>query len=232
MSFLSNYIAIFLDQNSKGALGKLRSFVPTDWVWYGDHMTLKFSPDSMYSEDFPEPYGELARSRKQVALVATHIGLSNNAVAVKVEGYPIDGKISHITLATPQGGSPKNSKLITNWKKIKSFTMHGTIMGNGDAGEVLGEIDLTSDTVIPMGDRWNDQLDGGDYTTSALYPSTGHVKYSGSMAESIVKSLTKKILSEDRSFPEMLGGDHRGWISPDGKFIESSPHQVLRKTIP
>jgi len=197
MSFLSNYIAIFLDQNSKGALGKLRSFVPKDWVWYGDHMTIKFSYDPMYSEDFPEPYGELARSRKQVALVATHIGLSNQAIAVKVEGYPLEGKLAHVTLATPQGGSPKNSNLITNWKKIKSFTMHGTIMGNGDAGEVLGEIDLTSDTVIPMGDRWNDQLDGGDYTTSALYPSTGHVKYSGSMSESIVKSLTKKLLEED-----------------------------------
>lgn len=218
MSFLSNYIAIFLDQNSKGALGKLRSFVPKDWVWYGDHMTIKFSYNPMYSEDFPEPYGELARSRKQVALVATHIGLSNNAIAVKVEGYPLEGKLAHVTLATPQGGSPKNSNLITNWKKIKSFTIHGTIMGNGDAGEVLGEIDLTSDTVIPMGDRWNDQLDGGDYTTSALYPSTGHVKYSGTMAENTLKE------SAESDIKPHLTQRHLGWVTPDNKFIKVGSH--------
>jgi hypothetical protein len=233
MSFLSNYIAIFLDQNSKGALGKLRSFVPKDWVWYGDHMTIKFSYDPMYSEDFPEPYGELAKSRKKVALVATHIGLSDQAIAVKVEGYPLEGKLAHITLAVPQGGSPKNSNSITNWKKIKSFTMHGTIMGNGDAGEVLGEIDLTSDTVIPMGDRWNDQLDGGNYTTSALYPSTGHVKYGGTMAENIIKSLTKKILEEELEYkyrPD-LTTRHLCWVAPDNSFIKANSHFELLQAL-
>ena len=544
MNRISNYIAVFLDQNSKAALGKLNSFVPKDWVWYGDHMTINVSHKSARSEDFPAPYGELAKSRKQVTLVVTHIGLSDKAIAVKVEGYPVEGKLTHVTLATPQGGSPKNSNLITNWKKIKSFTIHGTIMGNGDADEIisegikmyhgghdigdelilklghqtgkytgsdagalfftptksyakvymhhpnglyqyiledeskifdisnpkhiqqlqlgftkdwkneysskedaikdwrnvvqsmkntanygaadwatasqytdqiekagfdgakflerssevinqnedgifigsgnpiysyaifrnhihvqrapLDETDEYSDTVIPMGDRWNDQLDGGNYTNSALYPSTGHVKYGGTMSEDIVKRLvveqltgngirkinvdgtelpivvvprqqwaqgktdtteysqegkyvrvrddydykndplgnmrhelmhymadmngvqddnkpypqnnieqraytnqfkylqrigykdldsalqllgkehhkdvlqqywgnplSESVLKEDRSFPEILGKEHRGWISPDDKFIPSSPHtDFLEKQYP
>lgn len=173
MSHLSTYIGIFLDQNSKGLLNKLRTFVPKDWVWYGDHMTIKFFGAPTYPEDFPEPYDDLATAGRQVSLVVTHIGLSDDAIAVKVNGYPVDG-LSHITLATPMGGSPKQSKNITHWKKIKSFTLHGTIMGNGDAGEFIfedttlyhGGHDIGDELILKLGHK-NGKYTG--YDSGALF---------------------------------------------------------------
>jgi hypothetical protein len=139
MSNPSTYIGVFLDRNSQGLLNKLRTFVPKDWVWFGDHLTIEFFGKKLYPEDFPPPYNEMADENKTVSLVVTHIGVSDKAIAVKVAGVPLVDKIPHITLATPNGENPKASKLITNWKKIRNFTLHGVICGNGDAEEALKE---------------------------------------------------------------------------------------------
>lgn len=230
MSHLSTYVGIFLDQNSKGLLNKLRTFVPKDWVWYGDHMTIKFFGAPTYPEDFPEPYSELATSGKAVKLVVSHIGISDNAIAVKVDGYPLESQTAHITLATPMGGSPSQSKNITSWKKIKPFTLHGTIMGNGDAGErVMAEEDLTSDTLVPFKGERRAELDGKDYLETVWAAPTMHVKYGGTMTESIVKKLVARRLHEIsfNDIKHLLRDLHLLWVTPDGKVIEADAHEEL-----
>lgn len=336
MSHLSTYIGIFLDQNSIGLLNKFQSYVPADWKWYGSHMTIKYFGAPMYPEDFPKPYNNLATASQDVTLIISHIGISDKAIAVKVNGYPLKNQIAHITLAVAPHGIPADAKAITNWKKIKPITLHGSIKGNGDAnesikneenkltentkfknlydqikktksfttpegrfsvydidkspnrgdmftvwehpdgwivrnalvpenlqqqniatifyqqmnaasikatgkplrstqarklsnGEVVHELsplaiklwdrltrwgeveklgdknyqfklkeaDETSDTVIPMGPRWNDQLDGGDYTSTVWAAPTMHVKYGGNMSESLMKKLILENLEKN-----------------------------------
>ena len=60
---------------------------------------------------------------KSVSLRATDIGVSDMAVAVKVDGYSTANTIPHITLAanTAAGGKPFMSNKITNWKPLGSY---------------------------------------------------------------------------------------------------------------
>jgi len=351
MSHPSTYIGIFLDQSSKGLLYNLKKYAPRDWKWYGDHLTIKYFGAPRYPEDFPEPYDTLAEEGQDVSLVVSRIAISDKAMAVQVTGYPLDDRVSHITLATSKHGSPIDSNSLSEWKKVKSFTLHGTVKGNGDAGEVirenevtkqssvktgsdvstgdpvtihytkntekapnmgkqfgqdvepsgfyvtqqeyydmdnwelgviefksplvvdvnndtlvkwkralskhlhglkgarltqafqsrgydgiitrhdeghLGEIiafnnavirkketpqdelqetDETSETVIPMGPRWNDQMDGGDYATTVWAAPTTRVKYGGTMSEQIVRKLVESKLNEmPTTFPYNIGG--------------------------
>lgn len=229
MSNVSTYVGVFLDGNSKGLLQKLRTFVPEDWVWYGDHMSIKYI-GKMYPEDFPEPYNELALSQKPVKLTVTHVGISDEAIAVKVEGYPVEGQIPHITLATPMGGSPRASKNITNWKKIKPFTLHGTIAANGDMGDVISEEDVVSDTLVPFTGRREDSLDFTDPNEQAWAAPEMHVKYGGSMTESIIKRLIlNEIATQD--IKDVVSQPHRGWVTPDGKFINIDTHLKYLESI-
>jgi hypothetical protein len=65
---------------------------------------------------------------KEVTLYVEAIGLSDMAMAVRVEGYPSNNAIPHITVAiNPDGGKPKDSNLIKNWRKIKNFAIKGRV---------------------------------------------------------------------------------------------------------
>ena len=65
---------------------------------------------------------------KSVQLNVTELGISNDAIAVKVEGYHSDNKIPHITVAIPKDGKPFNSNLITKWYPVHQITLTGTVM--------------------------------------------------------------------------------------------------------
>ena len=54
----------------------------------------------------------------QEDLRVKEIGVSDDAIAVKVEGFFTYNEIPHITIAIPKNGKPSNSNLITNWMSI------------------------------------------------------------------------------------------------------------------
>ena len=102
----------------------------SNWIKIADHLTICM--------------GELPEHLKrywldeEITLIATHIGVSDNAVAVKVNGYFIiskntdlenDGpKFAHITLAiNPIDAKPADSNKIINWIEIDPLELKGII---------------------------------------------------------------------------------------------------------
>lgn len=109
-----SYSAVVLDEKSHDKLVKrFPNFILDDWTVYAHHMTIILGRPlkKMGLED---------DKGKTVELIATHIGFTNMAVAVKVQGYPSANENPHITLAvnTKEGGKPVMSNEITNWRKL------------------------------------------------------------------------------------------------------------------
>ena len=114
------YFGIFLDKESKSILKKIATkLVDNDWKLYCHHMTIAFNNGSEKSIELYEYYKNYFGARTEI--IATHIGISDDAVAVKVQfnGDTLN-KIPHVTLATPINGKPVNSNYITNWKPLKT----------------------------------------------------------------------------------------------------------------
>jgi len=100
------YSAVVLDNESKQKL--INAFtLPHNWQTVAHHMTIGFK----------EPVPDYLRNDlgKTVELTVKEIGVSKNAIAVKVSGYYSSIYIPHITLAIPEGGKPFNSNFIANW---------------------------------------------------------------------------------------------------------------------
>lgn len=113
------YSAVFLDAASKN---KLLDFfadkIPTGWTPIAHHMTIAFG----------KPLKDPKENGKNVTLTVTEVGISDMAMAVKVEGYPSNNKIPHITIAiNPNGGKPVMSNDITKWQPIKPFVVMGRV---------------------------------------------------------------------------------------------------------
>jgi hypothetical protein len=89
-------------------------------------MTIAFNNGSAKAQEaynIYEPYfGE------GVDLIATHIGVSNDAIAVKVDFTgETQNRFPHVTLATPINGKPVNSNYIENWQPLeKPIELYGT----------------------------------------------------------------------------------------------------------
>lgn len=197
----SIYIGVFLTPESKQLLHKLSSYVPEGWKWYGEHMTIKFIGKPTMPQDFPPPYNTLATERKQTTLTVTHIGISDQAIAVRVSGVESSNRNPHITIAIPQGGKPVNSNLITAWKPIENFTLTGVIAGDGDKG-LLDEMDLASDTLEPRTGRWNDQMDGKDYSEEVWAAPTVGARFGG-ITENI-NAVPKNIFKNEDGTPQIF----------------------------
>lgn len=109
------FASVVLDEASQNKLvTALRHYVPEGWEIIAHHMTINFGKG-------------LGKGRKDdegkiVGLVASEIGISDMAVAVKVHGYPSDNAIPHITLAVNRkdGAKPEMSNDITDWKRLNS----------------------------------------------------------------------------------------------------------------
>ena len=112
--------AVMLDKASHNALvmHKYPIAIPNGWTIYAHHMTIIFGkglPDK-------EQLG------KNVTLRVTHVGISDMAMAVRVEGFPSTNDVPHVTLAVnPEGGKPAMSKDITKWQDIKPFFITGVV---------------------------------------------------------------------------------------------------------
>lgn len=117
-----SYSAVVLeDADQKKLLAQLKDHIPAGWKLIAHHMTVKM--------------GELPENKKQdigtkVPLQATALGVSDKAVAVKVDGYWSQNKIPHVTLAvnTAAGGKPVDSNKIVNWQQLpQNIKLSGTV---------------------------------------------------------------------------------------------------------
>ena len=109
------YSAVVLDEYSRDkvlALMRLCVDVPDDWKRLANHMTIVFK------EGLPQELKD--DLNKDVTLTVKSIGVSDDAIAVGVEGYPSNNPIPHITLAIPPDGKPANSNYIEDWRDVES----------------------------------------------------------------------------------------------------------------
>jgi predicted kinase len=113
------YSAVVLDNGSRNSLlSRVEDVIPQDWKVIAHHMTIVFGKPVPNQQDLG----------KQVNLRVTEIGLSDMAMAVRVDGYPSTKEIPHITIAiNPDGGKPVMSNQITNWGQIKPFSIMGVV---------------------------------------------------------------------------------------------------------
>jgi hypothetical protein len=115
------YSAVVLDKESQSKL--LSQFpAPEGWRSIAHHMTIVFGKGL-------EDKSEVG---KEVELTVTELGISDMAMAVKVDGYPSTNKIPHITIAVndKEGGKPVMSNDITNWEKVDlgfNLRLHGIV---------------------------------------------------------------------------------------------------------
>ena len=123
------YSAVVLDEVSrKQLLSFVKDFVliPSEWRIINHHMTIGFKkpvPDEL--KDY---------IGKKIDLRVKEIGVSDDAIAVKVEGFFTYNEIPHITIAIPKNGKPSNSNLITNWMSIPNDR---EIIVSGVVAEIL-----------------------------------------------------------------------------------------------
>ena len=115
------YSAVVIDKESKNKLiNALASKLPEGWKVFAHHMTIVFGKGL-------EDKSEIG---KTVTLTATELGLSDKAMAVKVEGYHTNNKIPHVTVAvnTAEGGKPFNSNQIKDWHSLdETLELHGVV---------------------------------------------------------------------------------------------------------
>lgn len=65
---------------------------------------------------------------KEVTLSVLKIGVSDMAIAARVEGYPSNNAIPHITLAVnPNGGKPQMSNDIKDWFTCQWIEITGVV---------------------------------------------------------------------------------------------------------
>lgn len=112
------YSGVVLDKISREML--IRAYdgvIPEGWTKYAHHMTIAFGKPAAKGEE-----------GKEVGLLVTELGISDMAIAVKVEGYESKNVIPHITLAVnPNGGKPVMSNQITNWKPTSEMKIRGKV---------------------------------------------------------------------------------------------------------
>ena len=117
------YSAVVLTEDSKNyLLSKFNYVIPEDWKIYADHMTIAFG-QGLESVDKKLDLGKI------IDLKVVKLGISDKAIAVKVEGYVTLNNIAHVTLAVNDfdGGKPYMSNLITDWYDCENIIISGII---------------------------------------------------------------------------------------------------------
>jgi predicted kinase len=113
------YSAVVLDGGSRASLlARVEHAIPKGWDKIAHHMTIAFGKPVPNQEDLG----------KEVTLTVTEVGLSDMAMAVRVEGYLSNNEIPHVTIAiNPNGGKAVMSNDITEWVKMKPFNISGKV---------------------------------------------------------------------------------------------------------
>jgi hypothetical protein len=121
------YLGIFLDDESKEDLKELFP-TPKGWKEYYDHMTVVFNDGSRIANIVKE-YNE-TNIGGEFPLVITGVGISENAMAVKVKlplGVICTNPIPHITLCVSPEGKPSDSNNIEIWHDVDQVELWGTM---------------------------------------------------------------------------------------------------------
>lgn len=116
------YMGVFLDDASRQLLEKkVKGLpfvnIPKGWRMYCHHMTLAFNNHNEQSQKIFDNYAK--GFGLDVDLVASEIGISDKAIAVKINWTnPSGNKINHITVAVSPDGKPVDSNKITRWQSL------------------------------------------------------------------------------------------------------------------
>lgn len=127
------YSGVIIDNDSKNNLLSLFVYTYpeyTDWIKIAHHATICMG-------ELPEHLKKYWLDEK-ITLTATELGVSDKAIAVKVNGIfiiskpnSVEGegpKFPHITLAINSiDAKPSDSNLISNWEPIKPVKITGII---------------------------------------------------------------------------------------------------------
>ena len=94
--------------------------IPEGWKLYCDHMTVIYNDHS----ENAQLWGNSCEKEigKRAILTATHLGLSDRAMAIKVTGYPTNNTIPHITIAVAPGAKPVESNQIQSCTPLENGT--------------------------------------------------------------------------------------------------------------
>lgn len=124
-----NYYGVFFDNVEKqNILGYTKNYygIPKDWKIYCDHMTLVYNNNTEERQKKAEHYNQFIG--KQITLIFDAIGISDDAIALRVSNCASQNKISHVTVATRPGVKPVESNNIKNWLTLpKLESSIGTI---------------------------------------------------------------------------------------------------------
>lgn len=111
------YGAFLYPESHYELLKSMKDEIPDGWKTYAHHMTMIFGKKK---NDEVNAYLKLNMG-KDVDINAVAIGISDDAMAVKVESdVPSDNATPHITVAVPLGGKPFKSNFITNWTSLET----------------------------------------------------------------------------------------------------------------
>ena len=124
------YFGVFLDADEServyNIVNSLHGIdIPNDWRKYTNHMTIIYNNKSEIAQAWAK--ATAPRVGEDVLLKATHIGMSDKAIAIRVNGEMSANAIPHITIACSPTGKPVDSNKITNWREIVPFTISGKI---------------------------------------------------------------------------------------------------------
>lgn len=112
------YSGVVLDEKSKSMLlDRFSNIIPDDWTKIAHHMTIQLNKGADEND-----------LGKIVELTVIEIGVSDMAIAVRVNGYPSKNAIPHVTLAiNPNGGKASMSNQISIWKPCEEFKIFGVV---------------------------------------------------------------------------------------------------------
>ena len=124
------YFGVFLDADESERVYNIISSlpgidIPDDWRKYTSHMTIIYNNKSEIAQAWAK--ATAPRVGEDVLLKATHVGVSDKAIAIHVKGEMSANAIPHITIACSPTGKPVDSNKITNWREIDPFTISGRI---------------------------------------------------------------------------------------------------------
>ena len=124
------YFGVFLDADESERVYNIVNLlpgidIPDDWRKYADHMTIIYNNKSEIAQAWAK--ATAPRVGEDVLLKATHVGVSDKAIAIRVNGEMSANAIPHITIACSPTGKPVDSNKITNWREIDPFTISGKI---------------------------------------------------------------------------------------------------------
>ena len=124
------YFGVFLDADESERVYRIVDSlpgidIPSDWRKYAHHMTIIYNNKSEVAQAWASTTAP--RIGEDVLLRATHVGVSDRAIAIRVSGEMSANDIPHITIACSPIGKPVDSNKITNWIEIDPFTINGRI---------------------------------------------------------------------------------------------------------